>query len=175
MGTVKRLDPLAGACDERRDFLKKIAIAAAFAAPTVATFSLDGVRKKAFAQSVYGRPVVLSLLSTGKPGQAVVTFSQPMDTGVGSGADLSRTGAPRCREHSLSVYNNAHTYSGVWNWDGNTTQVFSVLDSCPDEDILLSVSYNQSSCAEKFRGTNGLELVPWSGSITISGYCSNGA
>ena len=38
-------DLLAKVGDERRDFLKKIAIAAAFAAPTIATFSLDGMRR----------------------------------------------------------------------------------------------------------------------------------
>ncbi len=46
----QRQDPVAKGETERRYFLKKIAIATAFAAPTIATFSVDSLRKKAFAQ-----------------------------------------------------------------------------------------------------------------------------
>jgi len=54
MSMENRQDLLAKVGADRRDFLRKISIAAAFAAPTIATFSLDGIRKNAFAQSTYG-------------------------------------------------------------------------------------------------------------------------
>ena len=52
-------------------------------------------------------------------------------------------------------------------------QVFSIDDTCPDEDVNLHVIYNQSHCAEMFRNKQGVALVPYSGMVTISGYCSS--
>ena len=165
MSEGKELDPLAKTSDERRDFLKKLAIAAAFAAPTVATFSLDGVRKKAMAQSVYGQPVVLSVEpGPGPVNQATVLFSQPMDTGVGSGNDSART-ILACRQYSTNP-----TVTGIWSWDGDTKQIFDFSGAyCINQSVDIALSYNMGPCSEKFRGKNGLELVPWSGMVTISG------
>jgi len=165
MSREDRQDLLAKVGDERRDFLKKIAIAAAFAAPTIATFSLDGMRKKAFAQSAYDAPVVLSFVQGAAQGQAVVTFSQRMDTGVGTGNDAARVLAG-CRETSTNP-----SHPGTWSWNGDTMQVFHTTNSCPDEDFNVHVTYNMGSCGVKFRGANGIELLPFSGMVTISGYC----
>jgi len=165
MSTEDEKDTLEKIGPERRDFLKKLAIAAAFAAPTVATFSLDGVRKKAMAQSVYGQPTVLSVA----PGpaaynEATVLFSQPMDTGIGGGNDSARfVGA--CRQWSSN-----HTVSGVWSWKSETEQLFTFA-FCTVKSLDVAISYNMGACGEKFRGKNGLELVPWSGMVTILGDC----
>jgi len=158
MGKEDRPDLMAKVGDERRDFLKKIAIAAAFAAPTVATFSVDGMRKKAFAQAAYDPPQVLTFENPAS-GQAVVTFNQQMNTGVG--ADASRNSViPPCR--TTEFENGGISYEWAWNGD---TQVIT-FSGCQSYTY-LNVTYNQGGCGSKFVGANGLELVPFSGRIGV--------
>jgi len=162
MSTENRQDPLAKVETERRDFLKKIAIAAAFAAPTIATFSLDGMRKKAFAQAAYDAPTVLSVEPDPAGGQAVVTFSQPMNTGVGG--DLVR-GVDVCRE---VAWESAFTYSTITSvtWSGNMYQVIKWTNCVSD---YLLVTYNKPGCgAAKFVGENGQELKSYADRIPVN-------
>jgi len=146
---------------ERRDFLKKLAVAAAFAAPTVATFSLDGVRKKAFAQSVYTQPrVILLEQRDGEDGIARVVFSQPMNTTVGG--DGART-ANVCRTTNFVPEGY---FPHQWAWEGNTMQVLTFSGFC--DYRVLEVTYNQGNCGAKFVGANGMELEPYSGSLSVT-------
>ena len=171
MSSEDRQDPLAKVETERRDFLKKIAIAAAFAAPTIATFSVDGMRKKAFAQAAYDQPTVVDPLIAGF-GKVTVNFSQPMNTGVG--ADASRGVLPPCRTTTISGISFAVTSC---TWNGETQQIITYTGDCEGGSsgspgsALLSVTYNQGGCGNKFVGKNGLELKPYSGSVTVSGLC----
>jgi hypothetical protein len=90
--------------EEKRSFLKKLALGTAYAVPVIATFSLDGVRSKARAQAVYSDPVVLSLRAvpaiaalpdymygeppspfvSSNPYSWVITFDRPMDPAFAS-------------------------------------------------------------------------------------------
>ena len=167
MSTGNQQDPLAKVETERRDFLKKIAIAAAFAAPTIATFSVDGMRKKAFAQAVYDQPEA-TLLPSDTPGRAVVRFSQPMNTSVGG--DRSRAIGP-CRTTSFQTDIGPY----VWSWEGDTKQVCTFEDpNFCDGVSQLTVTFNWGNCggSAKFIGANGQELVPFSGSVRAEAICT---
>lgn len=56
----------------RRDFLKKFALGAAYAVPVMTTFSLDSVRSKARASGNYGNPRVIAFRTRGAAGNAVL-------------------------------------------------------------------------------------------------------
>ena len=160
MSTENRQDPLAKVETERRDFLKKIAIAAAFAAPTIATFSVDGMRKKAFAQTAYDAPEVISLTAAPSGGQAEVLFNQPMNTGVGG--DISRA-VQICRTTEFEGY----TWDYSWKWVGDTKQVITFSgQTCVTDN--LTVTYNQEGCGIKFVGANGVELKPFRDNIQVT-------
>jgi hypothetical protein len=45
----------------KRDFMRKLAIGSAYAVPVMASFPLDSIRNKAWAQAVYGPPRVISV------------------------------------------------------------------------------------------------------------------
>ena len=161
MSAEDRQDLLANVGSERRDFLKKIAIAAAFATPTIATFSLDGMGKKAFAQAAYDPPEVIDV--AGGVDQAVVTFSQPM---ISSYSDQrARGGGGMCSTFEVT----GGSISNVV-WSGNTQQVISF---CAWGEETLTVTYNWGDCSGlfKYKGENSLDLVPYSGSVTVSGTC----
>jgi hypothetical protein len=163
MSTEDRQDLLANVGTERRDFLKKIAIAAAFATPTIATFSLDGMRKKAFAQAAYDAPTVVDLEPGASDGQAVVTFSQRMDTS--NTGDRSRGIGP-CRSTAF----DGEYFPHEWEWDpDHMKQIITFTGFCTYK--YLQVTYNWDPCGNdiKFRGENGLELVPWSGELGVNG------
>lgn len=166
MSTEHRQDLLAKVSTERRDVLKKIAIAAAFATPTIATFSVDGMRKKAFAQAAYDPPEVVSFTAPNE-GQAEVLFNQPMNTGVGS--DVSRV--QTCRETTFS--HPAAIDGWNWAWVGNNKQVITFWGNC-DFPHQLTVALNQGLCGDKFVGANGLPLVPYTGTIPILVPCNPG-
>ena len=159
MSSEDRQDLLAKVGDERRDFLKKIAIAAAFAAPTIATFSIDGMRKKAFAQSAYDAPRVV-LDPEPSPGRVLVTFTQPMNTGIGN--DSSRIDSSSCR---TTVFEGGFP-SYEWKWPNNTQQEIT-FSGC-ESSTYLNITYNMGSCSPKFVGVNGLELVPYSGRFMVN-------
>lgn len=163
MSTEDRQDLLAKVGGERRDFLKKIAIAAAFATPAITTISIDGMRKKAFAQAAYDPPEVINL--EGGLDQAVVTFSQPMIP-IGAADSLPRVlpGGP-CSTFAVT---GGEVVSVTWS--GNTQQV---IEFCAFGTETLTVTYNWGDCIglDRYMGENGLELVPYSGSVTVSGHC----
>jgi hypothetical protein len=56
----------------RRDFLKKFALGAAYAVPVMTTFSLDSVRSKARASGNYGNPRVIAFRTRNAAGNAVL-------------------------------------------------------------------------------------------------------
>ncbi len=161
MSEEHRQDPLAKVETERRDFLKKIAVAAAFAAPTIATFSVDGMRKKAFAQAAYDPPQVISFAESATDGRAVVRFSQPMDTGAG--ADLLKNGFLAGGDYRTIDFDTAGVVYGA-QMHGDQEE-WITYSGCQAYSY-LTVTYNLSGPG-KLKGKNGLECLPFSGTIGV--------
>jgi hypothetical protein len=159
--SMEKRDPsLPGLEPERREFLKKVATAAAFAVPAIATVSLDGVGKKAFAQAAYDQPVVTSVVD--EFNSALVTFSQPMDTSFNPDAANRARGVGLCSTFAVQpgLYLGA-----VWVDDMHQRISFYTCGSGT-----LTATYNLGTCTEvRYQGKNGLELVPYSGNIIVTG------
>jgi len=132
----------------RRDFMKKVAIGAAYAVPVMASFSLDSVRNKAFAQASYGpTPPRVARLNVvdGSPDNFVVriTFDQAMDTSIApnNGAD-SRIAKPaiECYDREWCyAFDNDPSHDTcestdfrfalppyTWRWDSNRVHILTI-------------------------------------------------
>jgi hypothetical protein len=186
----KKLDPMLEKVEpNRRDFIKKVAVGTAYAVPVIASFSLDSVRNKAFAQATYTTPpapapeptpeqaagprVVSLALSAGAA--IVVDFNQDMDTSIPANGDQrSRNGVCYDREVCfLSGSNPGDSRADivcmevphVWKWDGNRTQILSLTTSgyfCG----MVQIKYGKKPASEgciDFKGANGLPLQPFEG------------
>lgn len=163
--------------DGKRDFLKKLAIGTAYAAPAIATFSLDSIRSKAYAQAAYGVPDVLSVQAVpatasgdylygsppegfyGSEGQYywVITYDRPMNPAYAS--------AKVCKVESID-YNcntvlpsqnptpgppdNCGTCALTWEWNSDNTReraAVPLISGVNTASQRLTLWLNHSSCA----------------------------
>ena len=137
----------------KRDFLKKLAIGTAYAVPVIATFSLDSIRNKAYAQSAYGDPAVLSFRAVpatalgdymyGQPPVPfntfdqytfVITYDRPMDPAFAA-AKICRVyifdsvntcdQAPPVTNPEPSYPEECGACSLTWQWNADRTQEFA--------------------------------------------------
>ena len=187
----KKLDPMLEKVEpNRRDFIKKVAVGTAYAVPVIASFSLDSVRNKAFAQATYTTPTPpaalvppkVALLSALRSGQGVrVTFDQPMDTSIAANDRIfdRRTG-PVCgddgydRTVSFLCAADAVTTNGCdpgvpysWSWESATAQLLTISGGFFCVEVRIEYGYGSEGCID-FRGTNGLKLEPFSSKIEIT-------
>lgn len=139
---------LAKVDEEKRAFLKKLAIGSAYVVPAIATFSLDSIRSKAHAQSVYTEPVVVTLRAVpaaaagdylyGQPPTPfasadqyywVITYDRPMDPAF-SGAKICKTEvidyscqtALPGQNPTPAPTDACGTCSLAWEWSADRTQ-----------------------------------------------------
>jgi len=160
----------------KRDFLKKLAIGTVYAAPVIATFSLDSIRNKAYAQSAYGDPAVLSFravpatvlgdylygqppvpFNTAEQYTFVITYDRPMNPAYAS--------AKICNIKTFESFNlcdtpppvtdpvpteSCSTCTLTWQWNSDRTQEFAAVPlEVPawTRSQRLTIWLNHPSCA----------------------------
>ena len=186
-------DRLLGKIDEgKRDFLKKLAIGTAYAAPVIATFSLDGIRSKAFAQAAYSVPDVLSLravpaavggdylygpppttFNTFDPYNWVITYDRPMNPAYAS--------AKICKIENMASWTvcdspppatdpvptgSCGTCELTWEWSADRTQEIAVAptpSSTHAQRLTLWLNHPTCAAGTLYRDTLGTLLPAFVG------------
>jgi len=183
----KKLDPmLEKVAPNRRDFIKKVAIGTAYAVPVIASFSLDSVRNKAFAQATYTTPPapapapaqavaprVVSPLVAGGSG-ITVNFDQNMDTSIPANGDqrfdvcYDREVCFQAGALDGKALNGCVDVPHEWSWVGKHAQLLTVLTTSGVFCGMVQIKYgkrpNSDGCID-FKGANGLNLQPFDGEV----------
>ena len=151
--------------EERRDFIKKLALGTAYAVPVMATFSLDSVRNKARAQSVYNDPqVVRAYQDPNDWRSALVDFDQPMNTAIGGAPFDARLANGACVDRT-QAFSPSQPAGWQWEWTSPTQQKLTTSGWGGGQ---LDLTYNtQANTCTDFLGANGRPLVPWSGTVNM--------
>jgi hypothetical protein len=184
---------------KKRDTLRKIAIASAYAVPAMATFSLDGVRKKALAQGNYATGEARVINASFTPGATAgfaalpaaaqpaasffgtlrVNFSKPMATSLNS---CKRVTGTVCEEivtseiisSKLDILNagapSTVDLSDGWVWPDDTTEEKMVLDKVSRITLVYSTP-GLCPAGQEYRARDGGPLRPYTGEIDTSLYC----
>lgn len=175
----------------RREFIKKVAVGAAYAVPVMASFSLDSVRNKAFAQATYTTPApapgqmltppkVVQLTAPANGFQVNVKFNQPMNTNIAPNADSRPGNIMGCYDREVcflsSNYDSGNavesscddSWPHSWAWDGNQNQILSISGGyCGFVQIRYGKRPDSDGCID-FKSVNGLALQPFDGQIEIN-------
>ena len=145
----------------KRDSLKKIATATAWAIPTIATFSLDSVRNVAHAQESSTAPEVTTFAVT------QTTYLRG-DCGISKPMDTSKTCYEWTFNPGLTVplaSNNHALYS-----DGSNAYIVLSLVTSYTGTVTLQINQATMGCAgsELLVDLYGNQLAPWMDSVVLS-------
>lgn len=155
---------------DRRDFLKKLAIGTAYAVPVMASFSLDSVRNKAFAQASYGAPRVAWLAALAANQGVRIMFDQPMNTGIGKSVAGRNARDSVCYNRQACFMDSSGQCVNLpheWSWESDQAQLLTISGShCGKVNIQYGMKPPAEGCID-FTGANGLTLVPYEGEIYI--------
>lgn len=179
----------------KRDFLKKLTLAAVYATPVMASFSLDGVRKAAEAQGVYGGAGVLGVvfIPGGGAGGFIVsrlagpveepygtiriTYSKPMETALNT---CKKVTGYECGEVICSKIEFAEPVcpeppavdlSDGWIWPDSSTEEKQVFTEVKRIDLELNTPGLGCSPETSYRALDGGLLSPFADEIDTSEYC----
>jgi hypothetical protein len=181
----------------KREFLRKLSLAAAYATPVMASFSLDSVRKTAEAQGVYGGAAVLSVvfIPGGRAGGFIVsrlaqqveesygtirvTYSKPMETSLNTCKKVTGhecQGDVICSKIDvISVVNCPEPpsvdLSDGWAWPNSTTEEKEVFTEVQRISLELNTPGLGCSPGARYRARDGGLLDPFADDIDTSEYC----
>jgi hypothetical protein len=196
---VARERELLSKIDEgKRDFLRKLSLTAAYAAPVMASFPLDSVRNTAGAQGGYGNARVLSAVfipsgsgagfivsRLAQPvleayGTIRITYSKPMETSLNT---CKKVTACLCEGEIITSRIDILSQvtcpeppgvdlSTGWDWPDSTTEERQIGPE--SQRIHLELNTPGLGCAPeaRYRAQDGGLLDPFTGEIDTSEYCS---
>jgi hypothetical protein len=191
---LRKVDP------DRREFLRRLSLAAAYATPVVTSYSFDSLIPTATAQGVYTTPArvldVVFIPGSGTKGLIVsrvaqpdeppygtirITYSKPMETSlnsckkaIGYGCECeiieSKIDVIKISVSGCEEYPEVDLSDG-WTWLDSTTEEREVFTEV--RNISLELNTPELGCSGDvvYQAMDGNHLEPYTGEIDTSEYC----
>lgn len=182
---------------DRREFLKRLALAAAYTTPVVSSFSFDSLIPGAAAQGTYTVPtrvvdvvfvpgaganglIVSRLAQTVDPwGTIRITYSKPMQTSLNSCKKVTGYEGECLVDSKIDVV--AMSVSGVdectvdlssgWAWPDDATEERDIYTQVSRIDLQLNAPELGCSGEASYRAQDGNLMEPYVGALDTSEYC----
>jgi hypothetical protein len=180
----------------RRDFVRKLTLAAAYATPFMASFSLDSVRNDAEAQGVYAGAAVAGVVfvpgggaggfifsrmagPVAEPyGTIRITYTKPMETALNT---CKKVTGYECGEVICSKIDVISEVvcpdppevdlSDGWSWPDSSTEERQVFTEVQRISLELNTAGLGCAPAARYRALDGGLLNPYAGELDTSEYC----